>query len=823
MAARGPVVYVLRNVSVLDYLALNHLTHRLDLPRIGFANELPPALRPQGWGDSPADQLRKTIRSGASAALFLKRPPRSLNSGVQRGRSEGDALLSTLLDLQRGDLEHEVMLMPQMLVWSKRPQRRGFSLVDSMFGPTDFPGDLRQVGQALLNYKNCELRAGDPVSLRDFLKQEGDDQNAAVVRRLTYALLRKVERDRRSILGPARKAPDRVREEVLRSPKLQKVIRELAGPGAAERAVITDKARAMLRELQTAPDPETQNSLELVVDSVVDHLYTALDVDLEGIERLREATVQGSVVLLPTHKSHVDYVMLSYVLRKNAIQTPIIAAGDNLAFFPLGPVLRRAGAFFIRRSFRGDRLYTAVVDAYIRRLMREGWLLEFFLEGGRSRTGKLLPPMLGLLNMVVAAGLGLEGRRVFFVPVSIGYERLMEEGAFERELSGIPKRTEDVLGLLKASGVLAEGWGRVNIQFGEVIDLEQVRQELGVDAADMKPAKRRAIVKHIAHRAMGEINRVTALTPGALVALVLLSQGRRGIAYRELVDQCRGLANMLLRLGARPTPTLSSDGRTLREGAAREALRLYVKSGLLEQHVPGDTLTSEGRKRAALYSGSDVIFRVPDAKRLRLDFAKNTVIHMLMDRALIAVALLGPGDTAETDRATLRSRVQDLSRLFKYEVMFRADVQFSELFDAALTDMQEQGELHFGEEFLAAGDGFAGLTGAQWLSFYAAVARNFVEAYLIAAGSLRALLKGPAETKDVVARALRNGERMFLKGEIERSEAVSRPMMLNALRAFADLGYVVRNKEELELADSFASESGVRAIEARIAAYLVRV
>ena len=141
---------------------------------------------------------------------------------------------------------------------------------------------------------------------------------------------------------------------------------------------------------------------------------------------MREAAKRGTLVLLPSHKSHVDYLMLSFVFFHANLQLPLIAAGDNLAFFPLGLVLRRGGAFFIRRKFAGDRLYAAVVDAYIRRLIREGYSIEFFLEGGRSRTGKLLPPKLGLLNMVVEAALAVPNKEVFFVPVAIGYDRLVE-------------------------------------------------------------------------------------------------------------------------------------------------------------------------------------------------------------------------------------------------------------------------------------------------------------------------------------------------------------------------------------------------------------
>jgi len=832
VAARGPVVYVLRSVSVLDYLALDHLTQRFDLPRIGFVNGLPKAIAPPAPAGihDPAAWLRHTICSGGSAALFVKRPP-DRTDPTGRGRSEGAALLQTLITLQGNDDARQIMMMPQTFVWTERPEQRGFSMVDALFGPAEFPGELRMGAQFLLNYKNCRLRAGDPLSLRHFLEQNSsaeqldNDAQPALVRQLTYALLRKVERERRTIVGPAHKPPDRVREEVLRSPKLQAIFAEMAGPGGGGRAVLMDKARGMLREMQTIPDVETQRNLVVLAEQVLTRVYSGIDVDETGIERLRQLRASGAVVLLPSHKSHGDYILLSYVLRKRGIQIPVIAAGDNLAFFPAGPILRRCGAFFIRRKFRGDRLYTAVVDAYMRRLLRDGWMIEFFLEGGRSRTGKLLTPMLGLLNMVVSSALGLEGKRVYFVPVAIGYERLMEEGVFARELSGEQKRPEDAKELLKIGGVLSDRWGRANLQFGEPIELATLREELGVGPTKIRPAKRRAIVKRIAHLAMSEINRVTAVTPGALVALVLLSHARRGVAYRDLTAHCERLTATLLTMGARATPSLAMDGR-FRERGMRACLEIYVKSGLVEQHVPGDTLTAKSKRRARLYTGTDVIFTVPDDKRLRLDLAKNHIVHWLVDRALVSVSLLcqqhddSQAIVLPVDK--VRSRVRSLSRLFKYEFMFRADASFDAIFDDVVAEMASRGELGVESDRIGLGDGHSGLDGLSWITFFATTLRNFLEAYRIAARSLTALIKGPMERKELIRRSLREGERMFLQGEIERSEAVSRPMIDNALSSFVDQGYLTKHHTALSLSDSFASTDGVAAIEGRIAAFLRR-
>ena len=823
-AARGRVVYVLRNVSLLDLLALDYLTRRLGLPEIGFSNELADWVRPPGRrrGLAPEAELVDALAGGGSAALFMKRAPGVLAraGATHRGRSEGDLLLKALIAERRAEGAREIILVPQTFVWTQRPEQLGFSVVDTLFGPADFPGDLRAAAQFLLNYKNCVLRAGEATSLGDFLARERDAQDDdALVRRLTYALLRKVERERRAILGPAQKPADRVREEVLRSPKLVAILKDLAGPGEAERAALTEKARGMLRELEAAPDPQTLKGLELALDPVVERLYAGVDVDERGIDRVREAASRGSLVILPSHKSHVDYMLLSYVFRKNALQIPVIAAGDNLSFFPVGPLFRRAGAFFIRRNFKGDRLYTAVVDAYVRRLIKEGWAIEFFLEGGRSRTGKLLPPKLGLLNMIVDAALAQAHRPVYFVPVSIGYERTMEESAFARELSGETKRKEDAAALLKLSSVLRETYGRANVQFGTPIELAEMAAKVGAGSAPIAPAKRRALVTRLAHRVMSEINRVTAVTPGSLVATALLCHEGRGMPHAELDRQCERLTALVRRLGARTSPSLTRPGGSMRGAAIREAAQLYVRGGLVKQHVPGDTLTGKARRRARIYTGDDVIYTVPDDKRLLLDLAKNGIIHLFVDRALVSVALLSPPGPPMS-AAELSERVRSLSRLFKLEFMFRADGSFEDNFAQTLAEMKAAGEIAIERDVVTPGPGHDGQDGRAWIGFYAAVIRNFVEGYRVAARAARVLVRGPLQEKELVARALRIGEQMFLGAEIRRSEAVSGPVIENALAAFVEQGYLARASGRLALAGSFASEEGAQTIEACVAAYL---
>ncbi|MGH7271932.1 MAG: 1-acyl-sn-glycerol-3-phosphate acyltransferase, partial [Polyangiaceae bacterium] len=634
-----------------------------------------------------------------------------------------------------------------------------------------------------------------------------------LVRRLTYTLLRRLERERRSIVGPARKSADRVRDDVIRSPKLQKVIADMAGEGATERAVMTARATSIVREMQATLDMTAIAALDPLVAQAASRMFSAVEVDVAGLERLRELAKEGTLVLLPSHKSHMDYLVLAWVLYRHKVQMPVIAAGDNLNFLPIGPILRRAGAFFIRRSFAGDRLYSAVVDAYVRRLLKDGAAMEFFLEGGRSRTGKLLPPKLGLLSLVVDAALNVPTRTTWFCPISIGYERFVEEKAFVRELTGGEKKKEDVRGLVRSFDAMAGRYGRLSVQLGKPLSLSDVLRDIDAsakpeDLAAMNPPRRRAVITRLAYRVMNEINAVTAVTPGSLVATTLLTHDKRGLPHASMTATCERLAGTLHRAGARFSPSLATTGGgAIRIAALSDAVDMFVRAGNIEAHRVG----------------GDLIYVVPDAARMSLDLAKNTIIHFLVPRALIATALLAPPGPPLALGA-VRDRVLWLSRLFKFEFTFRADAPFERIFDDEIAALEAEGEM--ARVVMKSGDGGivlapSGPDARDHFALYARLIENSVQGYRIAARGLAGLLRGPSPAKDVIKRSITTGERMFLAGEISRREAASRPLIENAFSSFVDQGYIERSDGKFVLTASYATPSAVATIESRIAAAMV--
>ncbi len=826
LAAQGTVVYILRNLNFVDFFALDHLTKQFGLPEIRFANDLGLwILNPMGKGwlnaifpprDTPSSELGAALGLGGSAVLFLKRPPSVLDvaAGASGGRGlKGDELVQALIELQRARKD-PILLVPQLFLWTKRPDTRGTRMLDMVLGPREWASPVRTIGQFLSNYRHVELKAGEPVNLAEFLRSYPDATDAALSNRLTYTMLRRLERERRAVTGPAAKSPERVRQEIVRSPRFRADIAKLAKSGKTQTALMED-ALAMLEAMQATPDGTTHSLLEVALDRLFQRIYAGIDVDREGIARVRRESKDKALVLLPSHKSHVDYLVLSYAFNNENLPLPLIAAGDNLTFFPVGLIFRRAGAFFIRRSFAGDALYPVVVDAYVRRLIREGHSLEMFLEGGRSRTGKLLAPKFGLLKMVVSAALAESQREVCFVPISIGYERVVD--SYEVELGGGEKAKEDAAGLLGATGVLRSRYGRINLQFGQILTLDHIRSDLGLSPGQLSPAKQRALVTRLGNRVMDEINRVTAVTPGALTALALLSYHRRGQTHEKLLVRSQRLLATLRRLGARTTPALTSAGGELRSDAIREAAQLFADAELLSVHYPAEV---GSRQRARPRAGRGAIYTIPEDKRLALDGSKNIILHFFVERALVSMALLlAPGPPLAGSEA--RSRVQELSRLFKHEFRFRADASFDTIFEETVAAMVADGDLVRTGDALNTGTGRDGWSGHQWLMTYSALLRNFVESYRIAARGLAGLSNGPLDVKDLLKQTLATGRRMYLSGEVERAEAISKPLLQNAFAAFQDLGYVTRAGAQLQLPND-GKDDAVRTLEESIAKYLDR-
>jgi len=273
-------------------------------------------------------------------------------------------------------------------------------------------------------------------------------------------------------------------------------------------------------------------------------------------------------------------------------------------------------------------------------------------------------------------------------------------------------------------------------------------------------------------------------------------------------------------MGARASQTLRTASGALRTEALREACQMFIDADVVEIQFLEDP-TAAGKK-----AGSGATYSVLRNKRLSLDTSKNIIVHFFVERALVAMALLtAPPSSASpgAGQATfswVRERVRALSKLFKFEFRFRADAPFEAIFQDTVRAMAEAGEVRQNGDYLAHGPGHDGWDGHLWLRTYASILQNFIEGYYVAARALPLLEKSPMAEKELTKKALSNGHRMFLEGDIERSEAVSKTIVQNAFQAFIDHGYLTVRDTKLDLVDGMASRAALNAIADGICAWI---
>ena len=802
IADDGSVIYVARSRSLLDYLFFNWLLLRQGLALCRFAvGVVTTAFRPvtevvrrrrrrRDGEQVPSDvaALEQALVDDTPGFLFLER--RTGWRGRRQALSED--YVRRLLLLQEGR-ERPILLVPLLVLWRPRPQRLKPSLVDVALGAEASPGRLRKLWTVLLSGRRAQVYVGTPVDLRALGEAREEEPADRLARKVRGALYVHLTRRTRVAIGPRVKARERLLGEVRRSLENRGDLEPLARETGKPSATLQTRAGKLLDEIAADFQLGMIRFLHWALHFVWNRIYDGLEADEAGLQRVVEAAEKTPVVLVPSHKSHVDYLIISWLFHDRGMLPPHIAAGANMNFFPMGPLFRRAGAFFLRRTFKGDPLYPVVFAAYMRKLLREGYNLEFFIEGGRSRSGKILPPKLGLLSYIVDAVLEGGTRDVHFVPVAVGYERVVEAAAYEREHSGGKKSAEDLSGLLRAGRVLTRRHGRLYVEFDEPLSL---REWLAAHAGgeDGPPEEERpAAVARLGHHLAWRLACNTTVMPISLVATALLCHPRRGLNRRDLLLKVGFLQGWAAAAGARFSGSirLHIDAAQVRIAAAGRDLLPEASAVLGRTTSPerapaaaarGEALGALVDAAASLFTGDktltvldyddgEVVYRVAWEHRIRLDYYRNNLIPLLISEAIVATAILACPDEP-------RQAASRLSRLLKREFLFQVDASFDDLFDAAAGRLEAMALVErSGEEQPRATEG-----AEEALGFLREMLRPFLEAYLATA---RCLLAAADSTER--APVLATAERLYHQGELSVPEACSGVVLKNAERVLGAL------------------------------------
>jgi glycerol-3-phosphate O-acyltransferase len=476
-------------------------------------------------------------------------------------------------------------------------------------------------------------------------------------------------------------------------------------------------------------------------------------IDTSGLEKVADRAKEHPLVLVPSHRSYFDFMILSWLFYQNFLVPPHIVARENMAFGPFGFVFRRAGAYFMRRSL-DDPLYKEVFRAYISYLVREGFTQEFFIEGGRSRTGKSLAPRFGILSWNIEGFLESRRRDLFFVPIGITYERLVEEGSMVDELQGGEKTQESVLGLVRARRFLRSRFGSVHIHFDEPISLGAAmgdRRDAFHQPADPEvEEEKRRFVEALGYRLVERINWSAVANSTSVAASVLLGQSHRGLRRDEFVQRMQWTVDLLRAQHVHFTSALEAD----EGGAFADSLAFLATASLV--HVEHDP------------RGEIVFF--DESRRRALDIYRNAIAHYLAAPSFAARTLLGG-----CSRKELEEEVERWQLIFEHEFFAARSPERQGDAGRLLAHFERHG---WADE--TDGHWRASEDGEPFLRSLAEQTRGVVELYA-AVCDVAVETDGAITRKELPKLTTARFERARILGEAERSEAFNPTTVGNAL------------------------------------------
>ena len=593
-----PVCYVMDSYALSSILILDKYCEQQKLAR--------PLLPVPGIPESPSRAY--AVLKRLKGFLFRSPDPRS--------HSE---MLQLMIEKSWTDPELDIQLVPVTVLVGQRPSK------DSGFARVIFTenwaigGRLRRLFGTLVNGRRTFVQFSRPISLQD-LAAEGLESSVAL-RKVSRILRVHFKRVRTAAIGPDLSHRRTMVDKVINTPTVRSAIDEEARRSGITPEQSRRKATKFVREIAANYSYSAIVIAETLVSWLWNRIYNGIKVN--RFEDLPHDALGHEVIYVPCHRSHLDYVLVSYLVHEHGFTPPHIAAGVNLNLPLVGPLMRRCGAFFLRRTFRSQKLYAAVFYEYLSIIQTQGVSVEYFIEGTRSRTGRLLPPKAGMLAMSVRSYLNAPVKPIMFQPVYIGYERLAEGNSYTTELSGKAKRSEKLSDLGKIFGIARHNYGKAHVSLCEPIFLDDLLKkhdpqwQKTIQREAKRPAWLGTAIEDLGQDIMTNINAGADVNPVNLLTLVMLGTPRHAMGEKQLARQI-GLYQALL--SQKPTP----ERVTVTRKSAQEVIEYGFELNILkrQKHTLGD------------------IISLPSDRAVGLTFFRNNVAHLMALPSLVACCFL---------------------------------------------------------------------------------------------------------------------------------------------------------------------------------------
>ncbi|MBU1194678.1 MAG: 1-acyl-sn-glycerol-3-phosphate acyltransferase [Proteobacteria bacterium] len=679
--------------------------------------------------------------------------------------------LYLLIELQ-SQIDKSIIIIPEGIIYVSKPMRSDSSLIDILFGTHEKPGLIKRLLNVIRHPEKIRVELATPIDLREFLNRPQIKQLASEFQahKLRSHIVDILNRQRKSITGPILKSRQEITEDILTQKSLREYLAQYAQENNISLSKTHKKAAGYIKEIAANYNLQVINIIKTALAWAFKNIFEDLVLNQDEINRMREKSIDAPLVLVPCHKSHLDYLLLPYVMFINNMPAPHIAAGKNLSFWPLGPIFRRGGAFFLRRTFQGAPLYAKIFAAYLEKLLHEGFNIKIFIEGGRSRSGKLLAPKPGGIAMMINAYLSGACKNLHFVPVYIGYDRVLEEDAYLKEIEGGKKNPENLKGLIGARKFLKKKYGKVYMHFDEPISLIDYIQLNDVDLSKLTRKEYMKFVKKFGYKLINAINARTVATPHGIIASAVLTCSKNSFSKLQITERVSTYMNLLTFSNAELSDTLLINP----DATLNSVITRFIQRNFIE-------LADEDEGEIT----DNTLFIVKSNKRAILDYYKNSVIFFFSNFAYTAMAILEI-DRFQFSSSDLAVRYKFLEKIFMDEFFYDEETTSEEEISRCLKGFINEGILV--PDTQNADTYHITSAGLRKLKWFARFLHPFLESYKTA---LLYFEKYPAdkyEGKERIKKIQAKGQKLYKAKVITLKESLSQITYTNAVNFYTKNG-----------------------------------
>ncbi len=750
--AGGAVCYVMADYALSSVLILDEVCEELGIDR---------PLLPLHGLEGVSSRSYATLRRWKG--LIVRRP-------VPRRHSE---TLATLVQFCEDHPETDVQIVPVSVLIGRAPDKAdGFAKV--LFTEDwEVIGRFRRLLSTVINGRDTVVQFSRPISLRELLDEGAG--SARALRKVSRILRIHFRRIKASVIGPDLSHRRTMIDRVVQSAAVREAIAEKAQRDGISQQEATAQARDYALEIAANYSYTFVRIAYFILNWFLRRIYG--ETRAYHFERFKEQALGRTIVYVPCHRSHADYILLSFLLYVRGLAVPHIAAGINLNLPVVGSILRMGGAFYLRRSFRAQKLYSAVFSEYVSQILSDGVPIEYFIEGTRSRTGRLLPPKGGMLAMTIRGYLRQPATPVMFQPVYIGYEKLLEGSSYTQELAGAAKKKESLLDLVKVHRILRKNYGEAHVSFGEPILLDDILEEFDPDwrrlsgGVDEKPSWMTPLVNSLGDRIMRRINATADVNPVNLLASVMLATPRHAIDEQVLRAQI-SLYQALLLNGPQGTQITVTDKDAIEVVSKGFDLRLLERV----EHPLGD------------------VIRVAPKEAVSLTYFRNNTAHLLAVPSLVACCFLRRRTLMWS---TLGRLTEDIYPYLRTELFLPwSDREFPDIVEETVRGMVDLGLLEQSDDGKRLRRAEGGTVQAGQINLLARFLLNTLERYYITLAVLAKNGSGTLNRPELEQLCIQTAQRISLLQEFEAPEFYDKGLFKQFIQELRNQGVLRSNEEQ---------------------------